>query len=102
MSESRVAATPESVKKFIGLGATVAVEAGAGIGASISDADFESAGASVASRADILKDADVILCVQGPEPASLAGVKQGQELAFSGISFAGFSLRWFWPPSRFF
>ena len=77
MSESRVAATPESVKKFIGLGATVAVEAGAGIGASISDADFESAGASVASRADILKDADVILCVQGPEPASLACVKQG-------------------------
>jgi NAD(P) transhydrogenase subunit alpha len=75
-SESRVAASPESVKKFIGLGATVAVETGAGIGASVSDTDFESAGASVGSRADILKDADIILCVQGPEPDSLVGVKQ--------------------------
>ena len=75
-SESRVAASPESAKKFIGLGATVAVEAGAGAGASISDADFESVGASIGSRANVLNDADIILCVQGPEPDSLAGVKQ--------------------------
>ena len=74
--ESRVAATPESVKKFTGLGATVAVETGAGEGASLSDADFEGAEASVGSRAEVLKDADIILCVQGPDPASLSGAKQ--------------------------
>ena len=49
--ETRVAATPETVKKFIGLGAEVAVESGAGESASIPDADFEGAGATVASRA---------------------------------------------------
>jgi NAD(P) transhydrogenase subunit alpha len=74
--ESRVAATPESAKKFIGLGATVAVERGAGAGASLSDAEYESAGASIESRADVLKDADIILCVQGPDPTSLPGAKQ--------------------------
>ncbi|PTS90047.1 NAD(P)(+) transhydrogenase (Re/Si-specific) subunit alpha, partial [Sphingomonas sp. HMWF008] len=45
-----VAATPETVKKFIGLGATVAVEVGAGAGASIADADYAAVGASVADR----------------------------------------------------
>src|SRR5262245_25965752 len=74
--ESRVAATPESVRKFIGLGATVAVETMAGAGASLSDADFEGAGASIGPRADIVKDADIVLCVQGPDPASLAGARQ--------------------------
>ena len=43
--ERRVSASPETVKKFIGLGATVAVETGAGEYASISDADFAAAGA---------------------------------------------------------
>ena len=76
-AESRVAAIPETVKKFIGLGASVAVERGAGEGASVADAEFESAGASSASRADLLKDADIILCIAGPDPASLAGAKKG-------------------------
>ena len=75
--ETRVAAIPETVKKYVGLGATVAVEQGAGGGASISDADYEAAGASVGTRATILKDADVILAVQGPDPASLDGAKKG-------------------------
>ena len=44
--ETRVAATPETVKKFIGLGAEVAVEAGAGAGARVGDADFAAAGAT--------------------------------------------------------
>jgi NAD(P) transhydrogenase subunit alpha len=48
--ETRVAASPETVKKFIGLGAEVAVESGAGQSASISDADFEAAGATVSPR----------------------------------------------------
>ena len=76
-AESRVAAIPETVKKFIGLGASVAVERGAGEGASVADAEFESAGASTASRAEVLKDADIILCIAGPDPASLAGAKKG-------------------------
>jgi len=75
--ESRVAAIPETVKKFAGLGAAVSVEKGAGESASISDAEFEGAGASVGSRAEVLKDADVILCVTGPDPATISGAKQG-------------------------
>ena len=75
--EARVAATPETVKKFIGLGAEVAVESGAGDAASIPDADFEGAGATVGEREKILGDADVILCINGPDPGSLKGAKTG-------------------------
>jgi NAD(P) transhydrogenase subunit alpha len=76
-AETRVAAIPETIKKFAGLGATIAVERGAGEAASIADADFESAGAAVGSRTEVLKDADAILCVMGPEPDSLTGAKKG-------------------------
>jgi len=79
--ETRVAAIPETVKKFVALGAEVAVEKGAGEDASIADADFEAAGAKVASRADVLKDAGVILCVSGPD--SLAGAEKGALLVGS-------------------
>ena len=75
--ERRVAASPETAKKYIGLGADVAVEAGAGAGASVADADFEAAGATIGTRAAVLKDADIILCVQGPDAATLKGAKQG-------------------------
>jgi NAD(P) transhydrogenase subunit alpha len=75
--ERRVAATPETAKKFIALGASVAVEAGAGASASISDSDYEAAGASVADRASVLRDADAVLGVQGPEADTLAGAKPG-------------------------
>jgi NAD(P) transhydrogenase subunit alpha len=73
--ETRCAAIPETVKKFIGLGAQVAVERGAGEGASIADADFEAAGATLGSRQDVLSQADVVLCVQGPE--KLDGMASG-------------------------
>ena len=76
-AETRVAAIPETVKKFTGLGASVAVEQGAGENASIADADFASAGAEVGARANALKDADIVLCVMGPDPASLNGAKKG-------------------------
>lgn len=76
-AETRVAAIPETVKKFGALGASVAVERGAGASASIADADFETAGAVLGDRSAILADADIILCVMGPEPASLAGAKRG-------------------------
>src|SRR3546814_12216761 len=75
--ERRVAAVPETVKKFIGLGAIMAVESGAGTTASVSDADYAAAGTTIADRAAVLSDADIILAVQGPEPASLNGVKPG-------------------------
>ena len=75
--ECRVAATPETVKKFIGLGASLFVEKGAGAGASISDADYEAAGATLGTGAATTKDADIVLGVQGPDPKSLKGVKDG-------------------------
>ena len=75
--ETRVAASPETVKKFIGLGAAVAVEKGAGLSASISDADYEAIGASIGAASAVIKDADIVLGVQGPDPKSLKGAAKG-------------------------
>ena len=75
--ERRVAASPETARKFIALGATVSVETGAGLSASVSDAEYEAAGAQVGSREAVLQGADALLAVQGPDPASLAGLKPG-------------------------
>jgi NAD(P) transhydrogenase subunit alpha len=75
--ERRVAATPETVKKFIALGAELRVETGAGAGASMSDADYEAAGALVGERAAVVTGADAVLAVQGPEAGSLAGAAPG-------------------------
>ena len=79
--EARVAATPETVKKFIALGATVAVEAGAGKGANLADQLYTDAGASVGDRAATIADADLIVGVQGPAAADLPGLKSGATLA---------------------
>ena len=76
--EPRVAAIPETVKKLIALGARVAVESGAGNGANISDNGFVDAGAAIEQRAALLADADIILCVNGPD--QLAGTKSGAVL----------------------
>ncbi|HUG46084.1 MAG TPA: NAD(P) transhydrogenase subunit alpha [Sphingomicrobium sp.] len=75
--ETRCSAIPETVKKFIGLGADVHVESGAGEAASIADSDFEAAGASTGARSDVLAGAGAILCVNGPDPAAIAGAAQG-------------------------
>jgi NAD(P) transhydrogenase subunit alpha len=75
--ETRCAAIPETVKKFIALGAELAVETGAGEGASLADAEFEAAGAELGSRKDVLKGAGIILCIAGPEAGSLAGMETG-------------------------
>jgi len=74
-AEDRVAATPETVKKMMGLGAEVAVEPGAGIKSGIPDADFTAAGATV--TADAVKGADVVLRVRRPNAAELASCKKG-------------------------
>ena len=81
--ERRVAATPETVKKFITLGAELAVESGAGETASCADADYTAAGATVGTRAATLKGAEIILGVQGPDPAGLDGVAPGAWLVAS-------------------
>jgi len=75
--ETRCAAIPETARKFIALGAEVSVEAGAGEGASIADAEFEAAGAKTGSRADVLKGAGIILAINGPDPQSLKGAESG-------------------------
>jgi H+-translocating NAD(P) transhydrogenase subunit alpha len=75
--ETRVAATSETVKKFIGLGADLAVESGAGQHASIPDSDFEAAGATVAPREKVLEGAEIVLAINGPDPNSLKGAKAG-------------------------
>ena len=75
--ETRCAAIPETVKKFIALGASVSVERGAGANASIADGDFEAAGARVDTRADALKGAEIILTVSGPDAATLKGAEKG-------------------------
>jgi NAD(P) transhydrogenase subunit alpha len=74
-SEPRVAATPESVKKMIGLGAEVAVQPGAGIKSGILDADYTAAGAMVS--ADAFSGADIVLMVRRPAAAELAKLGKG-------------------------
>ncbi|HZT24236.1 MAG TPA: NAD(P) transhydrogenase subunit alpha, partial [Pseudolabrys sp.] len=74
-AEPRVAATPETVKKFKSLGAEIAVARGAGIGSGIPDAEFEAAGAQVADAVE--KDADIVLKVRRPAAGELSGYKRG-------------------------
>lgn len=73
--ETRVAASPETVKKFIALGASVAVQTGAGESAAIADAEFVTAGAEVVK--DAVKGADIVLGVQGPDPKAMKGANPG-------------------------
>jgi NAD(P) transhydrogenase subunit alpha len=75
--ETRVAATPETVRKFVGLGAEVAVEAGAGAGARIPDAEFAAAGARIGDKAATLAEADIVLKVRRPVDGELANYKPG-------------------------
>jgi NAD(P) transhydrogenase subunit alpha len=75
--EKRVSATPETVRKLISLGADVAVEAGAGFAASFADQGYAEAGAQVGDRVATLAGAGIVLGVQGPDPASLAGAAPG-------------------------
>jgi H+-translocating NAD(P) transhydrogenase subunit alpha len=74
-SEPRVAASPDTVKKFKALGADVAIEPGAGLKAGLPDAEFAAAGATISAAA--LKDADIVVKVKRPEPAELANYKRG-------------------------
>ncbi len=76
--ETRVAASPETVKKMVALGLQVAVERGAGQDAHFSDAAYEEAGAIVASGPqDALRDADIVLKVRAPSADELSLMKRG-------------------------
>ena len=63
--ESRCAAVPETVKKFAALGVEVAIEKGAGELASVSDSEFEAAGARIGSRAEVLDGAVIVRKMAG-------------------------------------
>jgi NAD(P) transhydrogenase subunit alpha len=77
-AEPRVAAVPETVKKFIGLGADVTVQSGAGLKAGVLDVEYEAAGASiVGSAADAVSSADLILKVRRPSPEEIGLLKRG-------------------------
>ncbi|WP_297493025.1 Re/Si-specific NAD(P)(+) transhydrogenase subunit alpha [Acidocella sp.] len=76
--EARVAATPDTVKKLIGLGLKVAVETGAGVAAAISDQDFAVAGAEIVSDASAALDgAGILFAVQAPDEAVRALMAPG-------------------------
>ncbi|MBY4897359.1 Re/Si-specific NAD(P)(+) transhydrogenase subunit alpha [Cupriavidus sp. AU9028] len=77
--EARVAATPETVKKVVGLGHQVLVESGAGLRASQPDPAYEAAGATIVSAQQAL-GADIVLKVQAPAADELAAMRRGAVL----------------------
>jgi NAD(P) transhydrogenase subunit alpha len=77
-AEGRVAATPETVRKLVGLGAEVKIQTGAGLKSSIPDQEYTVAGAAIApDTLATVKDADIVLRVRRPGAADIAGAKQG-------------------------
>jgi NAD(P) transhydrogenase subunit alpha len=74
-SEPRVAASPDTIKKFKALGVDVAVEPGAGLKSGLPDSEFATAGATIS--ADAARDADVVIKVKRPEASELANYKRG-------------------------
>jgi NAD(P) transhydrogenase subunit alpha len=79
--ETRVAATPETVKKYVGLGASVVVQSGAGTASGVTDAEYTSAGATLAATcAETVAGADLILAVRRPPATALAGAAAGAAL----------------------
>lgn len=76
--EARVALSPDTAKRFIGLGASVAMESGAGVESRILDADYIAAGVMIEpTAAEAAADADVVLMVRRPAPDQLKLFKKG-------------------------
>lgn len=87
--ETRVAAVPETVKKFKAMGAEIIVQSGAGDQASVPDAAFEAVGATIAKTfAATVKDADVVLKIQRPTEAELKSFRKGQLLICAMAPYA--------------
>jgi len=74
-AEPRVAASPDTVKKFKALGVDIAVEPGAGVKSGLPDSEFTAAGATVS--ADAVRDADIVIKVKRPEASELGQYKRG-------------------------
>jgi H+-translocating NAD(P) transhydrogenase subunit alpha len=101
--EPRVAASLETVKKFVVLGATVSIQSGAGLESGVSDAEFKVAGAGIVkTAADALKDADILIKVKRPIDAEIKALKKGamaisimdphgNEAALKSLASAGIS-----------
>jgi NAD(P) transhydrogenase subunit alpha len=88
-AETRVAATPETVRRLTGLGLTVAIEAGAGSSAAIPDAEYTAAGAEVvADPAAALAGAGIVFAVQTPLPDERALIPRGALLVCTAGAFA--------------
>ena len=76
--ETRVAATPETVKKFIAVGMDVRIEHNAGENAGYTDADYKAAGAVICDApAETYNNADIILKINAPLEQELAFIKVG-------------------------
>ena len=78
--ETRVAATPETVKKYVAGKHSVLVETGAGAGARIPDADYAAMGAQIVSAATLYGESEMLLKVRPPLPEETAQMKSGQVL----------------------
>ncbi len=88
-NETRVAATPDTVKKLVSMGLTVAIEAGAGQASSLSDADFQNAGAEIApDAATALAGAEIVFAVQVPAEDVRAHIPRGALLVCISNAFA--------------
>ena len=79
LGETRVAATPETVKKLIGQGHTVVIQKDAGVTASQPDSAYVAVGATIGSAADAF-GAEIVLKVRAPEAAELKQIKSGSVL----------------------
>jgi NAD(P) transhydrogenase subunit alpha len=79
--EPRVAVSPDTVKKFTGLGAKVRVESGAGLRSRFSDEAYRAAGAETVARAEALAGADILLKVRRPSIDELTALKPGAIVA---------------------
>ncbi len=106
--ESRVAATPETVKKLVAGKHALVVQAGAGASAAIPDAEFQAAGATIAgAAAEVYAQSDIVLKVRGPQAAELPQLRRGailvglldpydaagiEALARTGVT--GFAMEW--------
>jgi NAD(P) transhydrogenase subunit alpha len=77
-NERRVALVPDALKPLLAAGAEVVVERGAGAGAAIPDQAYADAGAKLAGREDVYKQADVIVRVQKPDPDDAKLLREGQ------------------------
>ncbi len=78
--EFRVAATPDAVKKYKSLGASVAVEKSAGANASIPDSDYQAAGAEISDVSNCVNGANIVLKVNAPETEELSAIPNGAVL----------------------